>query len=106
MIQSRLRMEVPAAKVAEALEVLSPMAERIKVAPGCLGCHVYMDLLEKDVLMVEEMWRDKEDLTRHLRSNEYREVLLLMEMAAARPEVRFNVIAETSGFETIEQARS
>ena len=106
MIHSTLRMEVPSAKVAEALEVLTPMVERIKVAAGCLSCHVYEDLLEKNVLMVEELWRTKEDLTRHLRSNEYRNVLLLMEMALAPPEVRFSVIAESSGLETIEQARS
>ena len=106
MIHSRLRMEVPPAKVAEALEVLSPMAERIKADPGCLGCHLYMDMLEKNVLMFEQLWRSEEDLTRHLQSNEYRIVLLVMEMALVQPEVRFDVIARTSGFETIELART
>ena len=106
MIHSSLRMELPPAKMAEALGILTPMAERIKVDPGCLGCHLYMDMLEKNVLMFEQLWRSEEDLTRHLQSNEYRIVLLVMEMALVQPEVRFDVIARTSGFETIELARA
>jgi quinol monooxygenase YgiN len=106
MIHSTLRLTIPPRKMAEALGILTPMAERIKVDPGCLGCHLYMDMLEKNVLMFEQLWRSEEDLKHHLRSNEYRCVLLLMEMGLAPPEVRFNVITQTSGFETIELART
>jgi len=106
MIHSILRLAIPPRKMAEALGILTPMAERIKVDPGCLGCHLYMDMLEKNVLMFEHLWRSEEDLKHHLRSNEYRCVLLLMEMALEQPEVRFDVIARTSGLETVELARS
>jgi quinol monooxygenase YgiN len=106
MIHSTLRMRIPPKKNREVLQVLKPLAERIKVDPGCLGCHLYLDLLEENVLMFEQLWRDEEDLKRHLRSNDYRNVLLAMEMAIAQPEVRFEVVKQTSGFETVESARS
>jgi quinol monooxygenase YgiN len=106
MIQSTLRMELPPEKIADALQMLGPVTERVRLEPGCLACHVYLDALESNVLMFDQVWRSEEDLTRHLRSNEYRNVLLLMEMAIAQPEVRFNTIDHTSGFETVEAARS
>jgi len=56
--------------------------------------------------MVEEIWRSEEDLKHHLRSEEYRNVLMVMEMALKHPEVRFNTISTSTGIETIEKARS
>ncbi len=106
MICSTVRMALPVERLSEALGILGPIVERITVDPGCLGCHVYMDALEKNVVMFEQTWRSEEDLTRHLRSRDYQSVLILMEMALAQPEVRFTEIARTSGLETIEAARS
>jgi hypothetical protein len=52
------------------------------------------------------MWQNEGDLERHLRSERYRDVLLVMEMALRHPEVRFNTVSASTGFETIEKARS
>ena len=73
---------------------------------GCLGCHIYRDLQEKKVLVLEEIWRAEEDLELHLRSDEYRNLLLVMEMALKQPEIRFDTISSSTGIETIEKARS
>jgi quinol monooxygenase YgiN len=56
--------------------------------------------------MFEEMWRNEEDLAKHLRSEKYHDVLLVMEMALKNPEVRFNTVSTSTGIETIEKARS
>jgi len=88
------------------LKILRSTAEQCKVHSGCLGCHIYEDLQEDNVLTFEEMWRSEEDLERHLRSKEYRNVLLVMEMALKHPEVRFNTVSTSTGIETIEKARS
>jgi hypothetical protein len=52
------------------------------------------------------MWRSEEGLERHLRSDEYREVLLVIEMALKSPKIRFNTISRSRGIETIEKARN
>jgi hypothetical protein len=56
--------------------------------------------------MLEEVWRSEEDLVLHLRSDEYRSLLLVLEMALKQPEIRFDTISISTGIETIEKARS
>jgi quinol monooxygenase YgiN len=60
---------------------------------------------EVRAIMVEEFWANDEDIRRHLKSEVYRRVLLVIEMAEEPPEIRFDTIARTSGVETIEKAR-
>jgi quinol monooxygenase YgiN len=106
MILSTIRMIIPGKKRDEALKILRSAAERFKVYPGCLGCHVYEDAQENSVIMFEEIWGTEEELAQHLRSKEYQVVLLAMEMALKHPEVRFNTVSTSTGMETIEKARS
>jgi hypothetical protein len=56
--------------------------------------------------MLEEVWRAEEDLDLHIRSDEYRNLLLVLEMALRQPEIRFDTISSSTGIETIEKARS
>jgi quinol monooxygenase YgiN len=106
MINATIRMTIPPQKSPEALEILRSMAEHCRDEPGCLRCHVYGDKLEKNVLMLEQLWRDAEDLDRHLRSDDYRNLLLILETALQQPEIRFDTISLSTGIETIERARS
>jgi quinol monooxygenase YgiN len=106
MILATVRMKIPPEKRDEALKILKSTARHCRVRSGCLGSHIYVDAQEDDVLMVEEMWRSAEELEHHLRSGEYLNVLMIMEMALRHPEVRFNTISASSGIETIEKARS
>jgi quinol monooxygenase YgiN len=106
MIIATIRMTISPKKRNEALNILRSMANRWKNHSGCLGCHIYDDVQEDNVLMFEEMWRNEEDLTQQLRSKEYQDVLLVMEMALKHPEVSFNTVSTSTGIETIEKARS
>ena len=106
MILATIRMTIPPKKREEALRILRSVSDRCKYHSGCLGCDIYEDVQKNKVIMFEEMWRSEEDLERHLRSGEYRNVLLVMEMALKHPEVRFNTVTTSSGIETIEKARS
>ena len=106
VIQATIRMTIPSQKSAEILEIIRPAMELAGDDPGCLSCHIYGDLQEKNVLMLEQVWRAEEDLERHIRSNEYRNMLLVLELALKRPEIRFNIISNSTGIETIEKARN
>ena len=52
-----------------------------------------------------EMWREAAQLETHIRSRAYQQLLALMDTAAARPELRFNFVAETRGLGWVEQLR-
>ncbi len=105
MIRSSIRMMLPENKVKEAVEILGPMAERTRAERGCLGCHLHQDVLEENILIFEESWASEADMQRHLRSPEYRNLLLVMEMALETPEVGFDTVASSAGIETIKHAR-
>jgi quinol monooxygenase YgiN len=106
VIQATIRMTIPPQKSREILRILRSIADKCLDEPGCLSCHIYEDLQEKNVLMLEELWRSEEDLNLHLRSDDYRNLLLVLEMALKEPEVKFDTIASSTGIETIEKARS
>jgi quinol monooxygenase YgiN len=105
MVRSIIRMLIPLEKQSDALDILGSMIEQTQFEVGCLSCRLYRDVEDARAVMFEELWLSEEDVQRHLRSDNYRKVLLVVEMAVEPPEIRFDNIAHSSGVETIEQAR-
>jgi quinol monooxygenase YgiN len=105
MIQATIRMAVPPQKSDAVLGILRSVLEHCRDNPRCLSSHLYADLQERNVLMLDEVWSAQEDLDHHLRSDEFRNLLLALELAVKRPEIKFNVISTSTGIETIEKAR-
>jgi quinol monooxygenase YgiN len=106
MVIASVKMLMSQQMLGGTLKILRSIVEQCRVQPGCLRSCLYGDLEEENVIMIEEMWQDEEALTRHLRSEEYRNLLLVLEMAIRQPEIRFYTIASSTGIETIEKARS
>jgi quinol monooxygenase YgiN len=106
MILATVRMVMPHEKFAEAAKILARTAERTRVETGCDRCHVYRDAGEAPVILLEEAWKSDEDLDHHLRSDGFRDVLVVMEMALEPPEIQFSTIARMTGMERARAARS
>ncbi len=106
MIRATLRLKLEPNNLSEAVKVFRCLLERTRVMPGCLGCHLYQGIEEPGVLLFEERWKTWESLEEQLRSDRYRQMLLVMEAAIEHPEVRFDVIKESTGMETVEKARA
>jgi len=79
VIRASLRLKPASDKLSEARQIFLAMVEPTRVAPGCLGCHLYQDLLEPQILLFEERWENEESLNRHVRTEQYRKVLLVMD---------------------------
>ena len=105
MLLATVRIVVPPNKRAEAVQILNAMAERTRVQAGCLSCRIYHDEQVEAVFMVEVVWDTQDSLDRHLRSDDYRHVLVVTEMAVEPPEIRFQTISHSAGIEIIEKAR-
>jgi hypothetical protein len=88
------------------VQTLNSAAAQCGVWPSCLSCHVYADVQEDNVLMFEQSWGIQDDLERHLRSDEYYKVLLVMEKVLKQPDIRFDIVSGSTGIETEEKARS
>lgn len=106
MVHSSIRIPIPSNKRVESKKILMSLAIRTRVEPGCISCNIYQCVEDKNVLMIDQLWQSKEDLERHLRSDDYFKVLLIVDTALETPEIRFDTIKSSTGFETIEKARS
>ncbi|MFT5730486.1 MAG: quinol monooxygenase YgiN [Desulforhopalus sp.] len=106
MISSTIRMAIPAVKHNDALKIVRSIAVMSRDNPGCLSYYFYRDIEDSNVLMLQGNWKIEEDLERHIRSEEYRNLLLVLEMSLKQPEVRFDTISSSTGIENIEKIRS
>jgi quinol monooxygenase YgiN len=99
-------MTIPPQKSGVVLKILKSVVELGREDAGCFSCHIAEDLEEKNVFMLEEIWRAEGAMHRHLCSDEYRNLLLVLEMASKPPEIRFATLSSASGIEVIEKARN
>ena len=106
MFHATIRMLIPPKRRREVLEILTSLAERFSFETGCISCRIYQDVEVEPMIMLEQLWMTGEDLERHLRSEEFRKVLLVLEMSRESPEIRFEEISRSTGMETIEKARN
>jgi quinol monooxygenase YgiN len=104
MVRSTIRMLIPLDKQSEAIDILGYVSAQVQYEPSCISSRLYRGVDEVRAIMVEELWTDNEGLLRHLQSDEYHQVLLVVEMAEEHPDIRFDEISHTCGLETIENA--
>jgi quinol monooxygenase YgiN len=105
-VKATIRISISGKKRKEAVIVLRDLIEETKLKAGCVSCRLYQDVQEDRWLMLEEIWTSQKDLERHLCSDKFLSVLLVMGMATEFPEVRFEVISHCTGINTIEKVRA
>ncbi len=105
MILAIVRMAIPPQRRGQVSKTLKSMVRETRIQPGCISSRLYHDENEEDVLVCEQVWKSQADLDRYLRSEDYRRMLLVMELAGEPPEIKFQTISETAGIEVIEKAR-
>lgn len=105
MVHASIRMLIPSGKRHEVLGILCSFAQQTRFAQGCVMCRIYRDNEVAEGILLDEIWIDEESLYDHLRSPEFRNVLLVSELSNAPPEFRFETVLHSAGIETIEKAR-
>ena len=106
MIQASLRIVASAERRDEIVRTFRSLVGPTEVKAGCLGCRVYQDVSDKNTLTYVEEWQTQEDLERHLRSDQYRKLLTLIDLSTATPEINFHTVSETSGIEYLATVRT
>ena len=105
MIVSVLQMELPPAIREEAMQIIRLYLGPASVQPGCRSSQAFSPLENENALILVEEWDSQEHLDRHLKSEEYRKLLALMEMAKEPPKLRFHTVARTAGMELVQELR-
>jgi quinol monooxygenase YgiN len=104
MVIAVLEMMLPRGNEAVTIRALRAFWDSTCARPGCVGGGVFREIGSENALYVE-MWQEAAQLETHIRSRAYQRLLALMDTAAARPELRFNFVAETRGLGWVEQLR-
>ncbi len=76
----------------------------VSVQPGCLSVNLYSNTSTNHLLLIEE-WDSHTNLDRHIRSEQFRTILAIMDMADERPEISFRTISSTQDFELVRELR-
>lgn len=105
MIIVILRVAVPPERWDETIRTVRSFLGPTRVQPGCISCRFYQDTEELNVLTLVEEWESQEDLDRHIRSDEYRKILAVMDLADEPPQIRFHTVSDTGGIGVIKAAR-
>jgi quinol monooxygenase YgiN len=72
---------------------------------SCISCRLYQDVDDENLISFVQEWDSREALETHIRSNDYRNVLAVMELASEPPEIKFVESLKTNGMELIEEIR-
>jgi quinol monooxygenase YgiN len=106
MIIELLSLSVSPKKRQELGKALATLVGPIQVQPGCLNCRLSQTLPIQDVLQIEARWENQEDLIRHLRSDIYKSLLLMLELSTAPPVLEFFTVLEVRGLDLVERSRT
>jgi hypothetical protein len=71
-----------------------------------MGCQILQEGPDALAFRCEARWRTQEDLVRHLRSEHYKRLLVLMDLGSEPPLIEFHTVAETKGLDLIKDARN
>jgi quinol monooxygenase YgiN len=97
-----LRMVVRPEKRSNLLETMRGMIEPARVERGCLSYRLYEDVEDVNSFVLVEEWKTRKDLESHIRTDNHRRLLAIMDLLSERPELQFNTVSHTAGIELIE----
>ncbi|MFC1788730.1 putative quinol monooxygenase [Thermodesulfobacteriota bacterium] len=103
MIIVTLRLKVVPEKRWAVIKTVHTIIGPTTVRSGCSHCSLYSNTSNDDELILLEKWESKEALERHLRSDEFRKIISVMETASEPPEIHFNTVTSIEGIELLEK---
>jgi quinol monooxygenase YgiN len=104
MIDTIIKMTVPAGKRKEVLQTMKAILGPIRREKGCISCNCYVDVEDESIFFFKGEWKTRDDLDNHLRADRFSVLIGAMSLLKAEPDIRFNTIASTAGVEEITAA--
>ena len=101
MILATLKIIVQPERQTDLLETMRGMLEPTRVERGCLSYRLYEDVEDRNTFVLVEEWKTQKDLESHIRTDNQRRLLALMDLLSEQPELRFNTVSHTVGRELI-----
>ena len=100
-----LNLTVSSVNRAKVINAVRSMTGTILVQPGCSKFGLYCDVENDDALILVQQWDSREALQEHIRSDDFRIILSLMDLAEKSPELAIHDVSNTAGLDLVEQLR-
>ena len=105
MIIATTKIKVSPEKHYDALKTVRAILGPTRVKPGCMGIVLYQDTDDLDTMILIERWDTRKDFEDHVRSDDYRNILALIDLSTESPVIQLNTISRTEGLEAIKRLR-
>jgi quinol monooxygenase YgiN len=106
MVIFMLRVKVAGDRRKDFLDSARLIIGPTEVQAGCISCRLYQELGDPDSVLFMEEWESRVALERHIKSDQYRIILSLMDFPDTPPDVKLNTISISEGLEAIERVRN
>lgn len=101
----RMQITAPATEAQALRSALASLTGPREILKGCLNSRILQSWNDSDEFFVEIDWESTEDLIRYLQSDDYKRLLLLMELSPKAPVIQFFSVIEIRGLDLIAMAR-
>lgn len=85
---------------------LSALLGQVGTQPGCQRAALALDACRSDLVTLVEEWATRDDLERHLRSDEFWRLLVLSELSSQQPEFSIDTVSAREGLDAIARSRA
>ena len=97
---------VPLGQTRPITMALHLLAAETRTAHGCIGCSVATDIGNRGTVRYIEEWLTENDLRERLRSDNFSQLVTLMEGATQPPRIEFTLAHGTRGLDFVEEVRA
>jgi quinol monooxygenase YgiN len=91
--------------VDRAVQLLLSVTGHTQAKRGCRACRVGMEAAEKGLVHYREEWDSENAFQRHVQSEEFRRVLVAMDLCCEEPQIVIGNLSGHRGMEYLRQLR-
>jgi len=92
-------------KQTEVMQTLLSLIDPTENMRGCLSCHLFIDIEEKNVFSLIEKWETREDLDNHIKSDRFSVLLGTKSLLCEPPKIQIHTVSFSEGMETVNATR-
>ena len=96
---------MPASKRVEAIDPFDSFIGPVSMQPCCLRTGFYAEINNGDDMVLLEEWYSRDDLERHIFSDNSQKILADMDLTEEKTGISFHTVSSTLGFDLLKRPR-
>ena len=89
----------------EVLAIVRSLIAPTHASSGCINFTYCWEIENENALVLMEEWKTQKDLDTHIRSDDFRKILALIDMSSETPQIKISTVLQTAGMEALIASR-